>query len=53
MLVANNEANIKLEQDQSLEEDLNIWSIDAEALYPSLNIKDILEGLWYFVKKSK
>ena len=35
-----------------MKENLGIWSMDAEALYPSLAIKDILDGIWHLVMDS-
>ena len=49
MLFAVHEANKKLESSNNNIEDLAVMSMDAAALFPSLKIKDILQGLWRLV----
>ena len=46
MLHSVNKANQHLKQKPPDEGDLAIFSMDAEALFPSLHIKDILESIY-------
>ena len=52
MLCAVNEANRKLRLEPT-PGDLAILSMDAEALFPSLYIGDILNGIWRLVLESE
>ena len=45
MLWAVQEANCKLATEPPQQSDLSIFSMDAEALYPSLHIEDIMDGI--------
>ena len=45
MLAAVHLANSKLKAKPTIEGDLSIFSMDAEALYPSLHIDDIKESV--------
>ena len=46
MLSAIEAANKKLESAPMKEGDLSVFSMDAEALFPSLALPDILKGVW-------
>ena len=52
MLWSIQQANIKLDKDPRLKEDLSIFSMDAEALFPSLDLNNILEGVWTLIMES-
>ena len=52
MLYSINEANKVLKQDKGLADNTMIFSMDAEALYPSLDLQDILDGIWDLVDMS-
>ena len=46
MLATVMEANKTLDNNPAMKTNLAILSMDAEALYPSLALDDILEGMW-------
>ena len=49
MLHAIEQANLLLDKDPKLQNDLTIFSMDAEALFPSLALKDIKDGIWTLI----
>ena len=52
MLASVVKANEALDQNPAAKETITIWSMDAEALFPSLALKDILGGIWTLVTES-
>ena len=52
MLAAMEKANEVLETVKLNEGDLAVFSMDAEALFPSLALQDILQGIWNLVMES-
>ena len=52
MLAAVHLANNNLKMKPPVDGDLSIFSMDAEALYPSLDIEDINDSVWQLVMKS-
>ena len=52
MLYAIEQANIRLENETDLQKDICIFSMDAEALFPSLHLKYILDGIRTLIEES-
>ena len=53
MLNAVAEANRRLKKEKPEEGSISIFSMDASALYPSLDINDINDSLWKLITTSK
>ena len=47
-----NEVNNRIVTTEDDVDDRFIMSMDAEALFPSLNIKDILKGIWNLIMET-
>ena len=52
MLWAVDQANEKLKLNPPKQGDFSIFSMDAEALYPSLHLEDIMEGIMDIIMKT-
>ena len=52
MLASVVKANEALDLNPAARETTAIWSMDAEALFPSLALKDILGGIWPWLLKA-
>ena len=53
MLNAVEEANRRLKKENPEEGLVSIFSMDASALYPSLNIDDVMDSIWKLINTSK
>ena len=52
MLYSIQTANQELNKDRNIN-NLAVWSMDAEALFPSLGLADILKGIWRLITESE
>ena len=52
LLSATVEANEKLTENNTKPSEIGLMSMDAEALYPSLDTNDILNGVWELITES-